>query len=107
MTHSYNDPIELLIKLAMERDTLSHMDKHLCRHLRSITPAERNLRARSSQLHSNLGKGLWVQLKHMQETPLSHGKAVLHPFYYRCTRDKGEIATPMTVMVQALASSNY
>ena len=38
-THSNDDLIDLLIKLAMERE--SDMDKYLCKHLRRVTLAER------------------------------------------------------------------
>ena len=31
-SHSYDDPIDLLIKLAMERENHSHMEKYLCKH---------------------------------------------------------------------------
>ena len=88
-THSYDDLIDLLIERAMERENDSHMDKYLRKHLRRETPAERNPRGRSSQPHSNPGKGRGGQLKHMQETPPANGKGAPSLFYYRPTDDKG------------------
>ena len=38
-THSYDDPVHLLIQLAMERESDSRMDKYLRKHLRRETPA--------------------------------------------------------------------
>ena len=37
-TQAYDD----LIDLAMERESDSHMDKYMCKHLRRESPAERN-----------------------------------------------------------------
>ena len=54
-THSYDDVINPLIELAMERENGSQMDNYLCKHLLRETPAERNARERSSQPHSNPG----------------------------------------------------
>ena len=55
-THSYDDVIDLMAELAMEREKDFHMDKYLRKHLRRETPAARNLGGRSSQPHSNPGK---------------------------------------------------
>ena len=41
-THFYDDLVDLLIKLAMERENDSHMDKDLRKHLRRETPAEKS-----------------------------------------------------------------
>ena len=68
-THSYDDLVDLLIELAMERENDSHMDKRMRQHLRRETPAEKSPGGRSPQPHSNPGKGRGGQLKHMTETP--------------------------------------
>ena len=53
----------------MERESNSHMDDYLRKHLRRETPAEKGPGGRSFQPHSNPGKGPGGQLKHMKETP--------------------------------------
>ena len=68
-THSYDDLVDLLLKMAMQRENDSHMDKHLRKHLRRETPAEKASGGRSPQPHSNPGKGRGGQLKHMTENP--------------------------------------
>ena len=87
-THSYDDLVDLLIKLAMERENDSHMDRYLCKHLRRETPAEKGRGGRSPQPHSNSGKGRGGQLKHMTETRPSKGKGSPNFFYCRPTDDK-------------------
>ena len=67
--HSYDDLVDLLIALAMERENDSHMDRYLQKHLRRETPAEKSPRGRSPQPHSNPGQGRGGQLKHLTETP--------------------------------------
>ena len=64
-THSYPYLVDLMIEFAMGRENGSHMDKYLRKHLRRETPAEKALGGRSPQPHSNPGKGLGRQLKHM------------------------------------------
>ena len=88
-THSYDDLVDLLIELAMERENDSHMDKYQRKHLRRETPAEKSHGGRSPQPHSNPGKGHGGQLKHMTETPPSQWKGAPHLFYCRPTDDKG------------------
>ena len=73
-THSYDDQVDLLIKLAMERENDSHMDKYLRKHVRRETPAEKSPGGRSPQPHSNPWKGRGGKLKHLTETPPSKGK---------------------------------
>ena len=73
-TRSYDDLVDLLIELGMEREIHSHMDKYLRKHLRRETPAEKSLGGRSPQPHSNPGKRRGGQLKHMTEIPPSKGK---------------------------------
>ena len=68
-THSYDDLVDLLIELAMERENDYHMDKYLRKHLGRETPAEKCPGGRSPHPHSNPGKGRGGQLKHMTETP--------------------------------------
>ena len=87
--HSYNDLVDLLIELAMKRESDSHMDKYLPKHLRRETPAEKAPGGRSPQPHSNPGKGPLGQLKHMTETPPCKGKGAPNLFYCRPTNDKG------------------
>ena len=41
-THSYDDLIDLLIELAMERENDWYMDKYLRKHLQRGTPAEKS-----------------------------------------------------------------
>ena len=108
-THSYDDLIDLLIELAMERENDSHMDNYVRKHLRRETFADSNLGGRSSQPHFNPGKGRGGQLKHLQQTPPSNGKGVPNSFYCRPTdilTTKVDLATSMTVMGEAFASSN-
>ena len=88
-THSYDDPVDPLIELAMERENDSHMDKYLHEHLRRETPAEKSPGGRSPQPHSNPGKGPGGQLKHLTEAPPSKGKGAPNLFYCRPTSDKG------------------
>ena len=88
-THSYNDLVDLLIELAMERENDSHMDKYLHRHLRRETPAEKSPGERSPQLHSNPRKARGGQLKHMKETHPSDGKGAPNLFYCHPTHDEG------------------
>ena len=88
-THSYDDLVDLLIELAMERENDSHMDKYLRKHLPRETLAEKNPGGRSLHHHSNPGKGPGGQLKHMTETPSSKGKGAPNLFYCRPTDDKG------------------
>ena len=61
-THAYDVLVDLVIELAMERENDSHMDKHLRRE----TPAEKGLRGRSPQPHSNPAKGHSGQINHMK-----------------------------------------
>ena len=88
-TRSYDDLVDLLIELAMEREDDSHMNKYLSKHLRRDTPAEKAPGGRSPQPHSNPWKGRGEQLKHMIETPASKGKGAPNHFYCRPTDDKG------------------
>ena len=88
-THSYDDLVDLLIELAMERENDSHMDKYLCKHLPRKTPAEKSPGGRSPQPHCNPGKGRGGQLKHLNETPSSKSKGTPNLFYCRATDDKG------------------
>ena len=68
-THSYDDPVDLLMEWAMERDNDSDMEKYLRKHLRRETPAEKGPGGGSPRPHSNPGKGRGGQLKHMTEGP--------------------------------------
>ena len=88
-THCYDDPVDLLIELAMKRENDSHMDKYLRKNLRRETPAEKSPGGRSPQPHSIPRKGRGGQLKHMTETPSSKGKGTPNLFYCRPTDDKG------------------
>ena len=88
-THSYDDLVDLLSELAMERENNSHMDKYLCKHLRRETPAGKSPGGRSSQPHCNPGKGRGGRLKHMTETPPSRGKGAPILFYCRPRDNKG------------------
>ena len=80
-THPYDDLVDLLIELAMERKNDSHM--------RRETPAEKSPGERSPRPHSKPGKGRGGQLKHLTETPPSKGKGTSNLFYCRPTDDKG------------------
>ena len=90
-THSYDDRVDLLIELAMERENDSHMDKYLRKHLRRETLAEKSPGGRPPQPHSNPGKGRSGQLKHLTETPSSKGKGAPNHFCCRPTDDKGRL----------------
>ena len=87
-THSYDDLVDLPIQLAMERENDSRMEKHLRKHLRRETPAERGPGGRSSQPHSNPERGSGGHLKHMTENPPSKGKGAPDLFCCRLTDDK-------------------
>ena len=52
-THSYDDLVNLLFELPMERENDSNVDKYLRKHLRRETPAEKSPGGRSPQPHSN------------------------------------------------------
>ena len=67
--HSYDDLVDLLMELAIERENDSGMDKYLHKHLRRDTPAEKAPAGRSPQPHSDPRKGRAGQLKHMTGTP--------------------------------------
>ena len=69
-SQSYDDVVDLLIELAMERENDSLMDKYLRKHLRRETPAEKSPGGRSPQPHSNPRNGRGGQLKYLTETPL-------------------------------------
>ena len=88
-THSYDDLVDLLIELAMEKENDSHMNKYVCKHLRRETPAQTSLGDRLPQPHSNPGKGRGGQLKHMTESPSSKGKGTPDIFYCCPMDDKG------------------
>ena len=88
-THSYDDLVDPLIDLAMERENDSHMNRNMRKHLREETPAEWSPGGRSPQPRSNPGKGREVQLKHLTETPSSKGKGTPNRFYCRPTDDNG------------------
>ena len=88
-THSYDDLVDLLIELAMERENDSHMDKYLREHLQRETPADKSPRGRSPQPHSNPVKGRGGQLKCMTETTPSNSKGAPKLFYCRPTDHKG------------------
>ena len=88
-THSYDDRVDLLIELAMERENAFHMDKYLRKHLRRETAAEKAPGGRSLQPCSNPGKGRVGQLKHMTETPPSNCKRAPNFCYCPPKDDKG------------------
>ena len=89
-THYYDDLVDLLIKLAMERVNDSHMDKYVRKHVRRETPAAEGPGGRSAQPDSNPGKSRGGQLQHMKETPPpSNGKGAPNLFYCRPMDDKG------------------
>ena len=69
--------VDLLIKLAMERENDSHMDRYLHKHLQRETPAERASGGMSPQPQCNPWKGRGGQRKHMTETPPSKVKGPL------------------------------
>ena len=56
-THSYDDLVDLLIELAVERKNNSHMDKYLLKHLRRETPTEKGPAGGSPQPQPEPGKG--------------------------------------------------
>ena len=87
-THSYDDLIDLLMELTMERENDCHMDKCLRKHVRRKTPAEKSPRERSPQPHSHLGKGRGGQLNYMKERPPCKGKGAPILFYFRSTDGK-------------------
>ena len=87
-THPYDDLVDLLIELAMERENDSDIDKYPRKHLRRQTPAEKAPGRRSPQSHSTLGKGRGGQLKSMTETPPSKVKGAPNLFYC-CPMDDG------------------
>ena len=78
--HSYDDLVDRLIELAMERENHSNMDKYRRKHLRRETPAEKSPGGRSPQPHSSPGKSRRGQLKHMTESPSSKGTGTPKPF---------------------------
>ena len=88
-THSYDELVDLLIELAMERENGSHMDKYLRKHLRREAPAEKPQGGRLPQLHSNHGKGKGGQLKHMKVTRPAKGKGAPNRLYCQPTYNKG------------------
>ena len=88
-THSYDELVDLLIELAMERENVSHMDKYLRKHLRREAPAEKLQGGRSPQPHPKPGKGKGGQLKHMKETPPAKGNRAPNLFYCQPTDDNG------------------
>ena len=60
-THSYDDLVDLLIEMAMERENDSHMDKYPRKHLRMETPAEKSPGGRSPHEAGSDPRGhLWV-----------------------------------------------
>ena len=64
-TQAYDDLVNLLMEVAMERDNHPHMIEYLRKHLRRETPAEKSPGARSPEPHSNRWKSRGWQLKHM------------------------------------------
>ena len=86
-THSYDDLVDLLIELAMQRENDFH--KYLRKHLRRKTPAEKSPGGRSPQSHSNPGNGPGGQLKHSTEALPSKGKGGPNLLYCRHTDNKG------------------
>ena len=64
-THSYDDLVDLLIELAMERKNDARIEKYVRKHLRRETPAEKSAGGRSPEPYSNPWKGSGGQLKHM------------------------------------------
>ena len=88
-THPYDDVVDLLIELAMERENDSHMDKYLRKLLQRETPAEKSPGGRSPEPHSNSWKGRGGQLKHLTETLPSKGKGAPNLFYCCPMDEKG------------------
>ena len=88
-THSYDDLVNLLIDLAMERGNDSHIDKYLRKHLRRQTACENPPVPSSPQPHSDPGKGRGGQLKHLTQSAPSKDKGAPNRFYCRPTDDKG------------------
>ena len=57
-THTYDDLVDLLIELALERDNDSHMEKFLKRHLgKSASPTLDRGESRGSKISTNPNKG--------------------------------------------------
>ena len=46
-THSYDDPVDLLIELTMQREIGSHTDNYLHKHLPRESPAQKKPGRRS------------------------------------------------------------
>ena len=67
--HSYDDLVDLLIEMAMEREKHSHMDDYLRKHLQSETPTKKAPGGRLPEPQSNPGKGRGGHLKHMRPPP--------------------------------------
>ena len=82
-TYSYDDLIDLLIQLAMERENNSHIDKYFHKHLQRETHAERKPGEGLSHCYSKSRKGGGGQLKRMHETAPSNDKGVPNLFYVR------------------------
>ena len=55
-THSFDERIDLLIELAMERKNDSNMGKYWCKHMRRETPAQWNRTGRFSQRNLSQGR---------------------------------------------------
>ena len=107
LQHSYDDLVDLLMKLAMERKNDSHMDRYLRTHLLRDTPTERSPGGRLPQPHSNPGKGRDGQLKHLTETPPPpkvKGRPIFSPVVLPTTRV--DPATRPTVMGEVRACSS-
>ena len=95
------------MQLAMERENDFHMNKYLRRHLRREPSAEKNLGGRSSEPHSNPGKGCAGHLKHTQETFSSNGKGSLIFSTMVLLTTKVDLAMRPTVMGEAPACCNF
>ena len=87
--HCYDDPINVLIELAMQRENDTDMDKFLRKHLRRETPAEKSPRGMSPQPYSDPEKGREGQLNHISVTPASNGQGAPNLFYCRPTHNRG------------------
>ena len=90
-THTYNDLVDLLIKLALERENDSHMEKFLKRHLGlggSPTPERGEGKGPKNSTNANKGGGkVGGNLRAMNEAKPETGTPPL--FYCKPVNDKG------------------
>ena len=107
-THTYDDLVNVLIELAMERENDSDMEKFLNRHLgKDANPTPDCGESRRSKAPTNPNKGGGKGGGNLRAiNDVKHEAGVPPLFYCKAVNDKGVLVMPLTAIITVVACCN-